>query len=396
MSKKRRIHILRPARGLRDGNGQIVDVDERVLRDVAESYDAGKHTAPLVLGHPRHDKPAYGHVGGIERDADGVHAVLGDVSDELLGHYRSRRFTKISASLYRPENPNNPTPGRWHLKHVGFLGAATPVVKGLRPPELGEAPFAGGDGDLAVEIGLADAAPAPALYGYDAMARLMRRMREWIVAEKGVEEADKVAPEHEIEILREAAREPGPAAFSETETDPNAGGPEADPAPDSEGDPEMGEETKTVEELQAELAEAQAENARLAARSDRASVDRDVADLAEATGNVTDAERPVLAAVLLALPAGEDAASADFAEGDAGAKLTPRAGALAVLKNIAGRAQARKAKPPILSESAPADGGEIAGADGAVLDAEAQRRIARIMQTENISFGEALNKALAD
>ena len=42
------------------------------------------------------------------------------------------RFKKRSASFYPPEHPNNPTPGKWHLRHVAFLGAQPPAVKGLR------------------------------------------------------------------------------------------------------------------------------------------------------------------------------------------------------------------------------------------------------------------------
>lgn len=396
--KRKRIHILRPARGLRDGNGQIVNIDDRVIREVAESYDARRHTAPLVLGHPRHDAPAYGHVGRIEVDADGAHAVPSDVSAALAEHYNARRFTRISASLYRPGNPNNPTPGKWHLKHVGFLGAATPVIKGLQPPVLGEAPFAGGEGDLAVEIDLADAAsPRPHVFG--GLARVLRGLREWIVSEHDVETADRLIGNHDIEALsaeesrmrKAAAAAMETSSYADPDADPASGGVESTET----GGAEMAQNEKTPEQLQTELAEARAENERLARAADRASVDRDVADLAESTGNVTDAERAVIAAVLAALPDGEDAASADFAEGD-GARLSPRAGALAVLKSIAGRAKNRAATPPITGEIAAAGRGDPpANLAEAPLDAEAQRRIGHIMRTENLSFGQALNKALA-
>ena len=41
--------------------------------------------------------------------------------------------------------PNNPTPGRYYLKHVGFLGAIQPAVDGLRPVEFSA--FTQNDGD---------------------------------------------------------------------------------------------------------------------------------------------------------------------------------------------------------------------------------------------------------
>jgi hypothetical protein len=46
---------------------------------------------------------------------------------------RDGRFKRVSAELYPREHPGNPTPGRLHLKHIGFLGAAAPAVKGLKP-----------------------------------------------------------------------------------------------------------------------------------------------------------------------------------------------------------------------------------------------------------------------
>jgi len=41
------------------------------------------------------------------------------------------RYKKISASFYSPNYPFNPAPGSYYLKHVGFLGAVPPAVKGL-------------------------------------------------------------------------------------------------------------------------------------------------------------------------------------------------------------------------------------------------------------------------
>ncbi|MBF0186018.1 MAG: hypothetical protein HQM06_16735, partial [Magnetococcales bacterium] len=41
------------------------------------------------------------------------------------------RFKKISASFYPPDSPNNPTPGLFALRHIAFLGAQPPAIKGL-------------------------------------------------------------------------------------------------------------------------------------------------------------------------------------------------------------------------------------------------------------------------
>ena len=55
---------------------------------------------------------------------------------------RAGRFKKVSASFYTPDSPHNPVPGVYYLRHVGFLGAQPPAVKGLAPVPVN---FAEGD-----------------------------------------------------------------------------------------------------------------------------------------------------------------------------------------------------------------------------------------------------------
>ena len=55
----------------------------------------------------------------------------------LTSLVQAGRFKKLSASFWPPTHPENPVPGVWSLRHVGFLGAAVPAVLGLAPVELG-------------------------------------------------------------------------------------------------------------------------------------------------------------------------------------------------------------------------------------------------------------------
>ncbi|MCO1337163.1 hypothetical protein MO867_22855, partial [Microbulbifer sp. OS29] len=74
------------------------------------------------------------------------------VEPEFAEMVNTGRFPKISASFFHPESANNPVPGVWYLRHVGFLGAAAPAVKGLK-----EASFAGDGEDIfTVEFAGAD------------------------------------------------------------------------------------------------------------------------------------------------------------------------------------------------------------------------------------------------
>ena len=97
-------------------------------------------------------------------------------------------FKKISASFYRPDSPKNPKPGVYYLRHVGFLGAAPPAVKGLK-----SASFADNEEGV-VEFG--DWTDVQS-------ARILRRLRDWLIGKFGSEEADKAVPGYEVDSLQE-------------------------------------------------------------------------------------------------------------------------------------------------------------------------------------------------
>lgn len=176
-------------------NGSTADFGEAMLADVVASYDPARHEAPLVVGHPKTDGPAYGWVRALEVRDGKLVAVPGDVADEFADLVKARRYAKVSASFFRPDAPNSPAPGHWYLRHVGFLGAAAPAVKGLRPIEFADAP----EGVTTVEF----AAPAG--------KSLLRRLVEMLSAEAEIEpataEAAFAAPLHEeeVEMPKEAA-----------------------------------------------------------------------------------------------------------------------------------------------------------------------------------------------
>ena len=91
------------------------------------SFDPQYYTPPAVVGHPKDDAPAYGWVRALKKATtpQGKAVLLArfeDVAPEFAAMVRARRFPNRSAAFY-PD-------GR--LRHVGFLGAAPPAVKGLK------------------------------------------------------------------------------------------------------------------------------------------------------------------------------------------------------------------------------------------------------------------------
>ncbi len=100
------------------------------LEEIAGAYDPTSHEAPAVLGHPSHDDPALGWVESLVRKGDRLVARL-TPTKALRELVRNGLFKKRSAAFYHPRDPRNPKPGRWYLRHVGFLGAQPPAIKGL-------------------------------------------------------------------------------------------------------------------------------------------------------------------------------------------------------------------------------------------------------------------------
>lgn len=101
------------------------------VETMAQAYSPANGEAPLVVGHPKTNNPAFGWVDKLHVK-DGVLLMdTKDVQPAFAEMVRSKRFKKRSASFYPPKHPNNPKPGTFYLRHVGFLGAQPPAVKGL-------------------------------------------------------------------------------------------------------------------------------------------------------------------------------------------------------------------------------------------------------------------------
>src|SRR5574338_529653 len=94
------------------------------LNFIAQSYNPTEDEAPIVIGHPIDNSPAYGWVSSLEVTEDGK--LVADAPDEklhpdFLSAVQEGRYKKRSISL-TPEGK---------LRHIGFLGGAAPAVKGL-------------------------------------------------------------------------------------------------------------------------------------------------------------------------------------------------------------------------------------------------------------------------
>ncbi len=173
-------------------DGRAIEFTDADLQASAQAYDPAKHEAPLVVGHPKIDAPAYGWVNALNY-ADGLQALPHQVDAQFAELVAAGRFKKISASFYLPDAANNPVPGVYYLRHVGFLGAAAPAVKGLKSAAFAD-----------TEQGVIEFAD----WGDVQQASLLRSLRDWIISKFGLDEANKALPGYAVDDVQTAAAQP--------------------------------------------------------------------------------------------------------------------------------------------------------------------------------------------
>lgn len=125
------IEIFRAGRHT-DDSGVVHTFGPAELRSMAASYSPELREAPLTIGHPKDNLPAYGWVKSVAQNANTLVITPHQVEPQFAQMVSAGRFKKRSASFYTPHSPHNPTPGHWYLRHVAFLGAQPPAIAGLK------------------------------------------------------------------------------------------------------------------------------------------------------------------------------------------------------------------------------------------------------------------------
>ena len=106
-----------------DASGTPVKIDDQFLNAAIANFNAADHEPPICVGHPKMDAPAYGWTRELRQNGEVLEAKFADTYDEFEKMVEQGLFRKRSAAFYT----NPPL-----LKHVGFLGAKPPAIKGLK------------------------------------------------------------------------------------------------------------------------------------------------------------------------------------------------------------------------------------------------------------------------
>lgn len=192
------LEIFKPGKHVAS-DGTEIEFSDADVEDIAKSYNPDIHEAPVVVGHPKTNAPAFGWIKSLLYDAGSkiLKAVPCQLNADFVEAVKSGAYKKISASFYTKEAPNNPTPGHFYLRHVGFLGAQPPAIKGLKAVEFSE-------NEPTIELEL-DFADVDAAWNDKYISRVLRSLKNFLIDKFTQEEADAAIPEWELEGLNTSA-----------------------------------------------------------------------------------------------------------------------------------------------------------------------------------------------
>ncbi|EAO1992711.1 peptidase [Salmonella enterica] len=376
------IHIFRAGTHT-DMHGRRINFSDADLNEIAQNYNPALHEAPIVVGHPKTDAPSYAWVRGIKKDRDGLKAEPRDIDPQFAELVKNRRYSKVSASFYCPESPGNPTPGKYYLRHVGFLGAQPPAIKGLKQVSFAE------DEEGVVEF---------ADWSLQTTATLFSRIRDFFISQFGLEKTDSVMPDYLIDSLRDDATRTTTADVTPAFSDP-VGIPAEDaiqPVAEKPA-PTPPEDTAVDKELQVKLEQENADlkrqlDERNKAEAQRVATERHNANVAFADSLVSDARlapagKSLVVAVLDALGDGESPVS--FSENGSEQPLVE-----------AFKAQMQKARPLLdFGEVATGDRTDRAAIPAEFAEADPVRlelhtKAVALAQAENITYEAAVARLM--
>lgn len=298
---KARIEVFRPGT-FKPMAGAAITYSAADLKAIADGYDPETAPAPVVVGHPDTDAPAFGWIEKLEYDpaAERLFATLHEIEPQFADLVKAGRFKKVSMAFFSPDSAHNPVPGGWYPKHVGFLGAAAPAVAGLR-----NAAFAApADAVFTAEFGLGEE-----------VAGIFRAFRDFLIDKFSLEEAEKALPSWRIDWMEQA--DPKPSSFAAPPA-PQPDPKKEDPAVTQQPDPVFATREANLKKREDDLAKREA----AAAHGDNVNF----AEGLVTAGKLLPASKDKVVAILDALPG---TASVAFSEG--GDKITPAAALREVL-----------------------------------------------------------------
>ena len=344
-------------------DGRELSFSEADCRQIAETYDPELHEAPFVIGHPSATAPSYGWAGKMEYRDGLLYTTPKQVCAEFAEAFNAGRYKKRSISVFLPTTPGNPTPGKYYLRHVGFLGAVPPAVKGL--PDVQFAEYTGED------------APAEFAtpWAIENLIDMFRGLRDYLIEKEGAEAADRIIPQWRITDIEGLASTPEkndiPLAYSE-ENDVDKNTPSSKEA-------EFAEREATLAAREEKLRQQEEEAAKAALAARRTAV-IDFAEKLAKDGKILPRQKQPVAELLMSL----SAEPISFADGSTTISKAPED----LLREIL------ETKPAAIDFSEKSDPNKT-GAPAEFADAESLASAARTYQSEQEKLGNTISTSEA-
>lgn len=181
----------------------IADIDELI-----KNFNEKNPDVPIVIGHPKVNSPAFGWVEKLKRKGDTLLASFKKVAPEFAEWVDKGLYQTRSISLY----------GDNTLRHVGWLGAQPPAIKGLAEYQFAEneditifnfseavdceLKTENGNGQFSFADPLNASNQAQINFKFTTLAQILSSLREFLIDKYDIETADNVIRSWRLEDLR--------------------------------------------------------------------------------------------------------------------------------------------------------------------------------------------------
>ena len=167
----------------KDSSGKEHSFTEKDLEEIAKKYEERTNDAPVVVGHPKDNSPAYGWVEKLKKEGNVLKAKIKDLVPEFVDAVKKRMYKYVSVSLY-PDN---------RLRHIGFLGGMPPAVKGLEAVQ-----FSNDEEYVTFEFA-EDSWTEDKIF---TIANIFQKIRDFFIEKFGKDSTDKIINSWDIDWLK--------------------------------------------------------------------------------------------------------------------------------------------------------------------------------------------------
>jgi len=180
-----------------DSSGTVKVWTKDDLDNIAKKYNESEHDAPVVVGHPKHNSPAFGMIQSAKRVGNKLMGTLGNMSDGFVEAWKDGAYPKRSISMY----------GDGTIRHIGFLGGMPPAVKGLADYQFSEAPDAQEEIIHEFEDNFEYMEWEEAGL-FRQLGRVLQNIREDMIDKRSKKVADEIIPSHIVDDLKSTEATP--------------------------------------------------------------------------------------------------------------------------------------------------------------------------------------------